>query len=97
MPKEVKTEEEFLEAAKRARECRVKKSYVYVKTEQGVEKKPILKVKARTRRYLYTLKFEDFEKGIEFAKKLREMASKNEVCGGNLVILDKDLEPQITG
>ncbi len=95
MPKEVKTEEEFLEAAKRARECRVKRSYIYVKTENGVEKKPILKVKARTRRYLYTLKFEDYDKGLEFAKKLKEMTSRNEVCNGNLVILDKDVEAQL--
>ena len=95
MPKEVRTEEEFLEAAKRAKECRVKRSYIYVKTENGVEKKPILKVKARTSRYLYTLKFEDYDKGLEFAKKLKEMASRNEVCGGNIVVLDKDVESQL--
>ncbi len=95
MPKEVKTEEEFLEAAKRAKECRVKRSYIYVKTENGVEKKPILKIKARTRRYLYTLKFEDYDKGLEFAKRLKDMVSRNEVCGGNLVILDKDVESQL--
>ncbi|AEM39312.1 50S ribosomal protein L38E [Pyrolobus fumarii 1A] len=96
MPKEVKTVEEFLEAAKRASECRVKKSYVYVKTENGVEKRPILKVKARTRRYLYTLKFEDYEKGLEFAKQLKDMVAKGEVCGGNLVVLDKDVEQQLS-
>ncbi len=95
MPKEVKTVEEFLEAAKRAQECRVKKSYVYVKTEQGVEKKPILKVKARTRRYLYTLKFEDFDKGVEFAKQLKSMASKGDVCSGRIIVLDEDVEAQL--
>ncbi len=96
MPKEVKTVEEFLEAAKRAKECRVKRSFIYVKTEQGVEKKPILKVKARTRRYLYTLKFEDYEKGLEFAKQLKDMASKGEVCNGQLIVLDKDVEAQLS-
>ena len=95
MPKEVKTWEEFLEAAKRASECRVKRSFVYVKTEEGVKKQPILKLKARTRRYLYTLKFEDFEKGLEHARKLKELAAKGEVCGGNIVVLDKDLESRI--
>ncbi len=97
MPKEVKSVDEFLEAAKRASECRVKKSYVYVKTENGVEKKPILKVKARTRRYLYTLKFEDYKQGIEFAKKLKEMASRGEACNGNINILDSDVAQELGG
>jgi len=46
MPIFVSTEQEFLEIAKRAIECRVKK----------LEKKNIVKVKARTKRYLYTYK-----------------------------------------
>ncbi|MHA1595345.1 MAG: hypothetical protein ACTSXJ_06815 [Candidatus Baldrarchaeia archaeon] len=44
MPKEIKSVEEFLEIAKRASECRVKRLG------------DIVKLKLRTRRYLYTLK-----------------------------------------
>ena len=46
MPIYVSNEQEFLEIAKRAIECRVKR----------IEKKNIAKVKARTKRYLYTYK-----------------------------------------
>ncbi|MCI4438189.1 MAG: 5'-nucleotidase [Ignisphaera sp.] len=46
MPIFVASEQEFIEVAKRAIECRVKK----------LEKKGIAKVKARTKRYLYTYK-----------------------------------------
>jgi large subunit ribosomal protein L38e len=46
MPIFVASEQEFIEIAKRAIECRVKK----------LEKKGIAKVKARTKRYLYTYK-----------------------------------------
>uniref|UniRef100_A0A7C5XLM3 5'-nucleotidase n=1 Tax=Ignisphaera aggregans TaxID=334771 RepID=A0A7C5XLM3_9CREN len=44
MPIFINNEEKFLEVAKKALECRVKR----------VEKKGIAKVKARTKRYLYT-------------------------------------------
>ncbi|MCS7111614.1 MAG: 5'-nucleotidase [Ignisphaera sp.] len=44
MPIFISSEDEFFEAAKRAVECRVKR----------IEKKGIAKVKARTKRYLYT-------------------------------------------
>jgi large subunit ribosomal protein L38e len=46
MPIFIASEQEFIEVAKRAIECRVKK----------LEKKGIAKVKARTKRYLYTYK-----------------------------------------
>ncbi len=45
MPVEIKNLEEFIEITGRAVECRVKKS-----------KKGVVKVKARTKRYLYTYK-----------------------------------------
>lgn len=44
MPIFINSEDKFLEVAKRALECRVKR----------IEKKGIAKVKARTKRYLYT-------------------------------------------
>ena len=44
MPKEVKSVDEFLEIAKRASECRVKRLG------------DVVKLKLRTSRYLYTLK-----------------------------------------
>ena len=46
MPVEVKELETFLDIAKRAKECRVKR----------VRKSDVVKIKARTRRYLYTFK-----------------------------------------
>ena len=46
MPVEVKELDMFLDIAKRAKECRVKR----------VRKSDIVKIKARTRRYLYTFK-----------------------------------------
>ena len=49
MPVEVKSLDEFKEIAKRAEECRVKK----------VRKSKIVKIKARTKRYLYTIKVEE--------------------------------------
>ncbi len=50
MPVELKTVEELVEVSKRAVECRVKE------VTRGPEKGKIVKVKARTRRVLYTLK-----------------------------------------
>ncbi len=58
MPIEVKDLETFAEIAKRASECRVKR----------VRKTNIVKVKARTRRYLYTFKTTE--------DKLQEVLSK---------------------
>jgi large subunit ribosomal protein L38e len=46
MPIEVKDLNMFLEIAKRAKECRIKR----------VRKSDVVKIKARTRRYLYTFK-----------------------------------------
>ncbi len=46
MPVEIKNLEEFIEVTARAVECRVKKS----------RKGNVVKVKARTKRYLYTYK-----------------------------------------
>jgi len=47
MPVEIKDLEEFVKITERAQECRVKRS----RREKGV-----VKVKARTKRYLYTYK-----------------------------------------
>ncbi len=51
--------EKFVEIAKRAIECRVKR----------IEKEGIAKVKARTRRYLYTIKIK-LDELEEFLKRL---------------------------
>jgi len=59
MPIFISDEEKFMEIAKRAIECRVKR----------LEKKGIAKVKARTKRYLYTYIVE-LSKLEEFLKKL---------------------------
>lgn len=60
LPVEVRDKEEFLEIAKRAIECRVKKSEDYAK------------VKLRTRKYLYTLKvkLEDLDSLLEKIRSL---------------------------
>jgi len=50
MPVELKNLEEFIEVTARAIECRVKRA-----AKQGKDGK-IVKVKARTKRYLYTYK-----------------------------------------
>jgi len=60
MPVEVFDKEKFIEISRRAIECRIKK----------LEKEGIAKVKARTKRYLYTIKIkldelEDFLKRLE--------------------------------
>ena len=59
MPVEVYSLEEFMEIAKRAIECRVKKN----------KNSKYVKFKARTRRYLYTLKV-DKDKADELVNKL---------------------------
>ncbi len=88
MPKEVYSVDEFVEIAKRASECRVKLGYRRKETEEGRRRIRVLKVKARTKRYLYTIVFEDVDKGLEFVKKLRE------VCP-NIVVLDEELEEKL--
>ncbi|HDD25848.1 MAG TPA: 5'-nucleotidase [Acidilobales archaeon] len=60
MPIEIKNEEEFLKISERAIECRIKKNV----------KEGIAKVKARTKRYLYTYKI-PLDKLEEFKKKLK--------------------------
>ena len=89
VPKEVYSVEEILEVAKRASECRVKLGYRRKETEEGRRRIQVLKVKARTKRYLYTIVFEDIEKGLEFVRgKLREVCS-------NIVFLDPELEEKV--
>ncbi len=68
MPKEVKSKEEFLKIVERAEECRVKLSRTGGKNSD----RKVLKVKARTKRYLYTIVFENVDEGIEFAKSLKD-------------------------
>jgi len=58
MPKEIFSEEEFLEIAERAKVCRVKRL-----------KDGVVKLKLRTARYLYTFKT-DGGKAEELLKKL---------------------------
>ena len=60
MPVEVKDRDEFIEISARAKECRVVKN----------EKEGIAKVKARTSRYLYTIKIPINELN-DFLKKLK--------------------------
>ncbi len=88
MPVELRSEDEFLKVLERASECRVKLGYRRVETEEGRRRIRVLKVKARTPRYLYTLVFEDVDKGIEFVKSIRDKCS-------NLVVLDKEVEERL--
>lgn len=62
MPVELRSLDEFLKVAERAIECRVKRGKGYVK------------VKARTKRYLYTLKVGEDNSG-EVLEKVREKCS----------------------
>ncbi|ADM28343.1 50S ribosomal protein L38E [Ignisphaera aggregans DSM 17230] len=64
MPIFVSDEKEFLDVAKRAIECRVKKN----------EKEGIAKVKARTKRYLYTFVI-GLDKLNDFLNKLKNVCS----------------------
>lgn len=61
MPKEVKNKDEFISIVERAREIIVKK----------LEEEGIAKVKARTRRYLYTIKI-PLNELDEFLQKIKE-------------------------
>ncbi len=63
MPVEVFDREKFKQIAKTAEECRVKK----------IEKEGIAKIKARTKRYLYTIKI----KIDELDAFLKELECKN--------------------
>jgi len=58
MPKEIFDPEEFLRIAERASECRIKRLG------------DVMKLKLRTRRYLYTLKV-NVEEGEELLKKIK--------------------------
>ena len=58
MPKEIFDPDEFLALAEKARECRVKRLG------------DVMKLKLRTRRYLYTLKV-SVEEGEELLKKIK--------------------------
>lgn len=60
MPVFVPNEDRFLELAKKAIECRVKKN----------EKKGIVKLKVRTKRYLYT-HIEPIDKAASIIEKLK--------------------------
>lgn len=64
MPIFVSSLQEFMEVAKRASECRVKR----------LEKEGALKVKARTKRYLYTYKA-PLSEAEEVLKRVREVCS----------------------
>ncbi len=64
MPIFVSDEKEFLDIAKRATECRIKKK----------EKEGIAKVKARTKRYLYTYTI-SIDKLNEFLDRLKKVCS----------------------
>ena len=60
MPIEVTNPEEFVKISERARECRVVR----------LPKEGVAKVKARTKRYLYTIKV-PLDKVDEFLKRLK--------------------------
>ena len=60
MPIEIDDKDRFIEISDRAIECRIVKN----------EEEKIGKVKARTRRYLYTIKV-DLDELVEFLKKLK--------------------------
>jgi Ribosomal L38e protein family. len=60
MPKEIMNQDEFIKISERASECRVIK----------LEKEGVAKVKARTSRYLYTIKI-PLNELEEFLKKLK--------------------------
>ncbi|MET1128210.1 MAG: 50S ribosomal protein L38e [Thermoproteota archaeon] len=88
MPIEVKDPEEFSKIVERAIECRVKLGYRRVETDSGVKRIRVLKVKARTPRYLYTLVFDDVDKGIEYARSIKGKCR-------NMVVLDNELVGKI--
>ncbi len=91
MPVEIKSPEEFealLSRLSSIEECRVKIGYRRKETEEGTRRIKVLKVKARTPRRLYTIVFEDIDKGLEFAKKIKDKCSE-------IRVLDAELEGKI--
>ena len=88
MPVEARSVEEFERVLDAAVECRVKLGERRVRTEEGTKRVKVLKVKARTPRKLYTLVFEDVDKGIDYVKKIKERCKE-------LRVLDEELEGKI--
>ncbi len=88
MPVEARSVEEFERVLDAAVECRVKLGERRVRTEEGTKRVRVLKVKARTPRKLYTLVFEDVDKGIDYVKKIKERCKE-------LGVLDEELEGKI--
>ncbi|ALL00120.1 50S ribosomal protein L38e [Pyrodictium delaneyi] len=88
MPVELKSKDEFVKVLERSTECRVKLGYRRVDTEEGSKRIRVLKVKARTPRYLYTIVFDNVDEGIEFVKSIKDKCK-------NLVVLDNELQDKI--
>lgn len=88
MPVELKSKNEFVKVLGRSTECRVKLGYRRVNTEEGSKRIRVLKVKARTPRYLYTIVFDNVDEGIEFVKSIKDKCR-------NLVVLDNELQDKI--
>ncbi len=88
MPVQLMSKDDALRLLDRAVECRVKES---VKTSSEGRKK-VIKVKIRTKRYLHTLVFNDYDEGIAFAKTLKEKCKE---LGKELVIIDEQLKDKI--
>ncbi len=88
MPVEVTSRDEFVKVLDRAVECRVKIGYRRIETEEGRKRVRVLKVKARTPGYLYTIVFNDVNEGIEFVKSIREKCK-------NTIILDTELQDKV--
>ncbi len=59
MPKEIFDPDKFMELAEDATECRIKRL------------KDVIKLKLRTKKYLYTLKIKDREVAEEIVRRLR--------------------------
>lgn len=68
MPREVVDKEEFMKIIERAEEIRVKE----------LEKEGIAKVKARTKKYLYTIKI-PLEQLDEFLQKIKEKVGEDKI------------------
>ncbi len=68
MPKEITDRDKFMEIVERAEEIRVKK----------LDKEGIAKVKARTKRYLYTIKI-PLDQLDEFLQKIKEKVGEEKI------------------
>ncbi|KSW11351.1 50S ribosomal protein L38e [Pyrodictium occultum] len=88
MPVELKSKEEFLKVVERASECRVKLGYRRVETGEGAKRIKVLKVKARTPSYLYTLVFNNIDEGVEFVKSIKGRCK-------SLRVLDPEMEDRL--